>query len=311
MSDRKDSNVSVRKSIFLAAAHFLRAMPDVRGKVRIGLALYRLLHRPGDRWHVEVPLFRGTTRFELTLESAHERMALLMDGYEVATSSFLADLYDAGSILDIGANIGLIAIPLAKRVKDRGGRIFAFEPVPSNFQALVRNIERNQVTGVVTPFHLGLGETEKTAYIEVEPASKGATGTANILPDHFEFERLAVDVRSIDSLMAEGKVASDVRLVKIDTDGYDLFVLRGSRKLLQQQRPIIYAELNDFCLGWHGQSIDDAIRFLHEYEYELFPQIHGRRSMKFSREFAAGFNSDALLVPTEKLSTVQKYLLDS
>src|SRR5215471_10782016 len=50
-------------------------------------------------------------------------------------------------VYDIGANIGYISLSLAKRVGSKG-QVFAFEPIPQNFDRLRKNIEINNINNV-------------------------------------------------------------------------------------------------------------------------------------------------------------------
>lgn len=64
---------------------------------------------------------------------------------------------DSGVILDIGAHVGVVSIFLSKRYPRC--KIVAFEPVPANFERLVRNLEVNQVSDHVTPVNLAVSAT--------------------------------------------------------------------------------------------------------------------------------------------------------
>lgn len=108
-----------RERSFSAWVALSRSLPRIRGKVRLGLALYRALHLGASSGKASSTLFEERLLFHLNLGSLHERMALLMNGYEDETTSMLADLYTGGTILDIGANIGLVGLPLAVRTRAR------------------------------------------------------------------------------------------------------------------------------------------------------------------------------------------------
>lgn len=296
------SHATFRERIVRVAGALLKALPPFRGRVRAGMSLYRLLHRPGDVWQVETALFPERLRFRLNLQSAHERMAWLMNGYEPTTTDLFASLHRDGSILDVGANIGLIALPLARRTRD--ARLFAFEPVPSNFVALTRHIEWNRLDHRITPFPFALGDRDGMTEIAVEVP--GQSGTANILPAYPDANHFEIELRTIDSLISDGTVPGRIDLVKLDTDGYDLHVLRGATKMLREHRPIIYAELNDHCLHWHGERVEDAEALLRQYEYELLPRIGGPDERRFRRTPPLRpFDADALLVPAEQMSRVE------
>ena len=71
-----------------------------------------------------------------------------------------ACLLEAGSgahvIFDVGANVGYYSLHWASRIAS-GGRIYAFEPVPSSFAWFSRNIALNQLDSVILPQDCGLG----------------------------------------------------------------------------------------------------------------------------------------------------------
>ena len=53
----------------------------------------------------------------------------------------------------------------------------------------------------------------------------------------------SVDVITLNSLKAQHAAAfENVRLLKIDTDGYDLRVIRGARRLLKATKPVLFFE---------------------------------------------------------------------
>ena len=72
----------------------------------------------------------------------------------------------------------------------------------------------------------------------------------------------AVRTTTLDQLRASNSVARDVTLLKIDTDGSDLRVLRGAARLLRDSQPIVYVEFHPRLLRASG---DDPA--------ELFPLL--------------------------------------
>src|SRR5437773_2073845 len=253
------------RRLFLLFARLIRALPRIRGKVHAGQIVYRLANRANRPFVVTTTLFPERFAFRLNLTSAHERMAFLMNGYEPETTALLERLYQGGTILDIGANIGLVAVPLAARTRDRAANrphVFAFEALPSNHEALAWNVKVNGLEDVVKTLPIALGSERKQVKIQIEGDDPARTGTANILPTEFEFKQIDLEVYRLDDLVANGSVPADVSLMKIDTDGYDLEILRGARGLLARQRPVCEVELNLHCLGWHHQTLDDVLRFI-------------------------------------------------
>jgi len=298
---------------FLGVAAAIRALPRVRGKVRAGLAAYRLLNRGNRDFVVRTTLFPEHLAFVLHLTSAHERMALLMNGYEFETTHILGALWSGGAVLDVGANIGLIALPLARQLlrRDPGVRVFAMEAMQSNFEALQHNVMINGLQDVVTPLPVAAGAETRDVTIEIEGGDSSRTGTANILPESFGGHTLVpLRVRPIDELCAEGVLPRNISVIKIDTDGYDLEVLKGARGLLEGGRPAVLAELNPVCMQWHGQSIDDVAAFAESVGYAVWPpDSYGATTFHRRRpgEVNAG---DCLLLPAERAEELVRRVAD-
>jgi FkbM family methyltransferase len=279
----------------------LRNLPSVRGKVRFGLALYRLANPSNEPFIVTAAIFPERLRFVLNLTSAHERMAYLMNDFEPQTLKVLEALWSGGAVIDVGANIGLISIPLAHRLRGRSeeAHVYAIEAMPSNFAALRENIAMNALDNLIEPFCIGAGSEKKEVLIQIEGNDNSRTGTANILPAEFG-ATIKLDVVPIDELSAKGMITGHVSAMKIDTDGYDLEVLRGATNLLTSQRPAILAELNPVCLGWHGQTLRDVVEFSSQLEYEVWvPERYA--SFSFHRYRPEEQNpGDCLLLPQER-----------
>jgi FkbM family methyltransferase len=140
-------------------------------------------------------------------------MGYLMGGYEQETSSLLAELYEDDVILDVGANIGLVALPLAVRTKPRttvqGPHVYAFEALSSNFQVLCENIALNDLGGAVKPLNVGIGADERDVFIQIEGDDPLRTGTANVLPSSRDFVKVPLRTVAIDQLVTRGEAPQE------------------------------------------------------------------------------------------------------
>ena len=248
----------------------------------------------------------------LDLHCKHELMAYFMGGYEYDTVEFLINLYDReGYFMDIGANIGLLSIPFTLKVQSDTNKILpsptsiCFEAIKENCITLKRNIKTNNLQNSVKVYCVGLGDTEKVVDIQIEDNLRDGegTGTANIIPADSDYmcERIPLKIKTLDSLMESGELTQDCSLVKIDTDGYDLFIMKGARLLLTKSRPIIFGEFSAHCLGWHGQTVINVIEHMNNFKY----YVYSKRSNEFKFEGNIDVNSyitDLLLVPEEKVN---------
>jgi FkbM family methyltransferase len=257
-----------------------RKLPNFRGKVRLAKELQKKLGL--ENHHIlETVVLNDPARYHATLDlhSWNEFLAFVDGGYEGHTVRFLAGCYDKrGCFLDIGANIGLISLPFATFIDPSNFAespfVFCIEAVRSNYERLVHNIQLNQREKAIVAIGKGVGEREKTVEIQVEGNLKegAGSGTANILAEDTDHpcERIPLTITTLDKLNEIGKIPHRCSLIKIDVDGYDLFVLQGAGKLLSFSRPIIFGEFSSHCLAWHGHSHTDVANYVKKFDYHVF-----------------------------------------
>jgi FkbM family methyltransferase len=134
-------------------------------------------------------------------------------------------------IADIGANIGNHSLFFA--VCCRAAHVYAFEPVRTNFDILARNVELNRLQNV-TLFNRPVGVAgEGAAIASYKLRNTGAT----------IIER---DNASTLKYMSLDDVAfSRLDFVKIDVEGQQKDVIRGSERTLRKFRPKVMIEIRD------------------------------------------------------------------
>lgn len=304
MHDDGSPSRTFAERVFLATGRVFAWVPPIRGKTRILLLLYRLLGLKGRHVIVEAYL-RRPVRFvaRLDLHAWLQRVAFLTGGYEADTVEFLLDLHGRGGgsgyLLDVGANVGLIAIPFAKR---SASRVVAVEAVPDNVAVLQQNIRLNQLGDRMTVIPFALGAASGSQQIQVEGNLLGGegTGTANILPagSTYDCVRQEIVVKTLDELADAGDIPDGCAVIKIDTDGYDLKVLQGGQRFLARNRPVIFGEFSAHCLRWHDQSIADVAAFAQTHGFEVWQRIIPSWQFR-PYEPAQVFDQDLLLVPSE------------
>lgn len=167
---------------------------------------------------------------------------------------------EPGTLLDVGANIGLVSIPFVQRT---GSRAFAFEPAPMNFELLKRNVERHGLSNRITLFEVAAHERETAVSMRLSPDN---FGDHQVLPgtDSGEIE---VRANSIDALLEGTRLTGHVAM-KIDTQGCEAKVLRGARETLKQVSTLI-VEYWPKGLARMGNTMADV-------NAELMDFTHGR-----------------------------------
>ena len=188
-------------------------------------------------------------------------MDCISDGMEREVFACYEQLVRSGfTVWDVGANHGCHAIVLARLVGPTG-HVHAFEPVPAHVMLLRENLKLNGCANVRV-VDAALGENEGVEGIQV---SGGAV--SSLLRDGEGACGLSkVHVTTGDRYSAASAVVPD--LVKIDVEGYELPVLRGMRRMLQESPATrVIREMHPH--QWHlvPCSADDFVRFLSEIGY--------------------------------------------
>jgi FkbM family methyltransferase len=178
---------------------------------------------------------------------------------------FLNLLPDKGVVLDIGANIGVMSYYLAKEYPERV--VFAFEPIPYNFQNLKKISEKFSLHNI-KPFQLALGDENGTIEM-VMPVKKSVRfhGLAHVkhkdIEDNTDGVSFECPIQRLDDFNDLKNISSEVTGIKIDVENFEYHVLRGSENMLRKYMPVIYCEL------WDNANRTNTMDYLKELGYKV------------------------------------------
>lgn len=165
--------------------------------------------------------------------------------FEEKFQAFCRSFLDQDSVaMDIGANIGATSIILSHYLPQ--GSIFALEPGKMIFQLLKGNLERNAIPNVAAYNYAIADKTKTLRFIE-----RSAYGhiDANGLVD--EQDEHAVTAYALDDLVTELGL-DRLDFIKVDVEGFEPQFFEGAKQTLARFNPIIYFELNSWCLLDHA-----------------------------------------------------------
>ncbi len=231
-----------------AAKMWLRERSDNASvAIRDGWALF---YDPGNTLIKRGPYYEPDTREALFALCA---MASLRD--------------DSLSIADIGANIGLHTVFLARRFPD--AVINAYDPSPQSVRYLRRTIEYNGLDQV----HLhecALGANE--GFVEFH--TWGSESSADSLRDTKRVsgatsKTISVPLKTLDKQLSEG-VRPNV--IKMDCEGGELDVLRGAKELFLSLRPLVLTEFSVDNIKAFGVEPADLFKWAEEVRYKVYTQ---------------------------------------
>jgi FkbM family methyltransferase len=178
---------------------------------------------------------------------------------EAEVSMMRAFLHEGSTVIDVGANIGDLTVPLARAVGTTG-KVYAIESHPEVFNVLCANLALNLLRNV-KPINAFVASSD-----DVETGSP-FWGKFAYVSDKWAPQYLALDTVEL--------TACD--LIKIDVDGKELEVLRSGEMQVERFRPVLYfendvreasAELLGYVIDklgyrayWHAAPIFDEDNF--------------------------------------------------
>jgi FkbM family methyltransferase len=158
-------------------------------------------------------------------------------------------------VIDVGANIGIVSLYLAKKHPDI--HVIAIEPVPTTFSHLQENIVLNRV-GNLTAVNCAVTRDGRDLRMIVHPGhSGGSTGHIRGLtqPGHYN---LTVQSRTLDAIFEE-YVQDRCRLLKVDCEGAEYEILSSARCLDRVDYLGIELHYNQFLTS-QGFTPDGLLR---------------------------------------------------
>jgi FkbM family methyltransferase len=249
-------------------------------------ALYR-----GPRHDVTVETENGL----LTFDSRDKLIGkhLFMDRqYEVAHIKRAVALlrehgylgWDAnGTVLDVGANIGMICIAMLRF--GYFARALAFEPGPDNYRLLVHNVRQNGLRDRVTALPYALSSREDTMELELSTYNSGDhrirhTAEMGAFREH-ERATVKVSVHTLDSLLADHAAADPDRiaLIWMDIQGHEGHFFEGARALLSSRRIPVVSEFWPYGIARSGMTREQYLAVVGE----LFTHFFRRQGKLFAK----------------------------
>lgn len=184
-------------------------------------------------------------------------------------------------VWDVGGNCGLFSYLLAKQKPNI--QIFFFEPNPLVFRIACEVLQPfPNVQGV----NAGLSSKSDTNAMLTVPPGGSACGTLESLKTQRYGSSLKIHLYTGDGLIESGKYpAPDI--IKIDTEGHEIDVLKGLSKLTRTKKPKVFFEhisLSEEDIQYHLPS---------DYKVVSISNIDGSLHHKFDRD--VGHNS--ILIP--------------
>jgi FkbM family methyltransferase len=188
-------------------------------------------------------------------------------------------------IFDIGANIGSHSMVYGLWTANDDGKVYSFEPFPENYSYLKKNTTNCGLSNVVC-HDFGLSDSPGSFFLGMPSTGQHRrfrwskylieSGTFSVhakKPTSVETSNLRRGAQchfdTMDRFVKDHPV-QHVDFIKIDTEGHELFVLKGGKEALRQFRPIIQLEMNAFALDMAETDPKEIIHWLTDLDYLLY-----------------------------------------
>jgi FkbM family methyltransferase len=160
---------------------------------------------------------------------------------------------DGDWVIDVGANVGHYTAELSRLVGPTG-RVIAVEPIPTTFALLAANVCHFQYRNVTL---LNAAITDRCDLVGMSvPKVADGKYLAHITGGTADREVLGLALDELD-------LPRKIRLMKIDVEGHELAVLRGSERILTEDQPMLIVEVT-------ANATIDLLK-CYGYEVQRFP----------------------------------------
>jgi FkbM family methyltransferase len=166
---------------------------------------------------------------------------------------------------DVGANIGLYSL-IAARELCEGGGVFSFEPDPTNFALLQRNIALNRQTCVIQANLCALGDRidEEGVSFYVPQGSVGSQ-ESSLSAKGKNMRAVKTPLNTIDNFC--GKNGLVPSLIKIDTEGAEWPILQGGIEVIRSAKPRLIVEYHGTKAHDFGYTVPELWQRIEELGY--------------------------------------------
>jgi FkbM family methyltransferase len=212
----------------------------------------------------------GLRRIAVSLDDHAIGWQIINGTYEPELDWIIGRLVNPGDVcVDVGANVGYFTSLFGTLVGPEG-HVFAYEPFAPICRLLRITVEETKIASSVTV---------------IEKACSDRCGSATLLSaaetDNFGGAHLAsetspvlagLDQNEVEIVTLDDSLASvpTIAFVKMDVEGVELSALRGFRKRIQSDRPVMVLEVNRPCLAAHGVQATELFAFLRQAGYSMY-----------------------------------------
>lgn len=167
-------------------------------------------------------------------------------------------------VIDLGAQTGSFSL-LSKYFPS--SKWYAFEPLQEAADALKENLHINNIQNV-NVYQMAASNSSGLATLKMPPMNEW--GLCTIGPNILRFspvEERTVECIDLDSFINANQI-DKVHFMKLDTEGWELNILKGAKNMIIRDHPVILMEYNEINMRQCNISKEEIDEFLRSMGYE-------------------------------------------
>jgi FkbM family methyltransferase len=181
--------------------------------------------------------------------------------YEPFESLLILNQLKSGDVvIDVGANIGYYSLLMASKVGPTG-KVYAFEPDPSNRSILKKNVEANGLSNLIYIYDFAVYSREGESELYLSDENKGDHWLSFDCDKNKPRKKITVKTTTLD-LFWKSINCPLVNLIKIDTQGSEPYIIHGGETLIQSCRPDLFFEYWPYAYQLLGANFTGMKQFL-------------------------------------------------
>ena len=248
----------------------------------------------------------GTVRMKLDHNHYYQWMMACTDYYGFGIKKLLNDFLRPGDVfVDVGANIGYLSL-IASSIVSKDGMVVAFEPDPRASICFRNNIALNGIDNIILIEKVCSNEEGK-AKLSLASHLGWSTATRNTasldIIGQIEANQCTLDDVFTGDLLNE----NTIRLIKIDAEGYEPYILEGANAIIERNETAFIIEINHERLMGDNHSLRDILKLFGDKNYFVYwinekrGFINSLKEVEFERIVDLnnyyGRNGDIFVVP--------------
>jgi len=193
--------------------------------------------------------------------------------HQPGVAAIMQTYLGAGGIaMDIGANVGIFSLPLAKRRPD--ATVHAFEPNPETFGVLQKGAGDNNVANMV-PHPIALSDETREVALHIPEQNAGASTLSPDVSKQAYRTQIIKAVNFMEWWDGAHRPVPDV--IKIDVEGHEPQVIKALLPLLNKHKPALVVEMSPELF-----SCADLMALMSNLDYVAYKISHQNLSCTFT-----------------------------